>query len=202
MMPPTRSVALVVVAGTALGLVSRGSDLLPREVGWIGNLGAVWLAVAFAVGAAVGSPKRAAIAGSATLTVAALVHYTSARLLRHGLEIDLFRFPVTQWILIGTAVGSVFGALGAVWSRQHERVWPTAALAASFGAEALYLFARGEPNALALAAPLELVVFLTLPLVVLRHLRARILGVAGSMMMAPFGAGVILGIVAIARRVY
>lgn len=197
-----RTTWLVLFVGTALGLASRASDLLPREVGWIGNLGAVWLAVAFAVGARAGSRGDAALAGAATLTLAALVHYTSARVLRHGLDIDLFRFPVTQWIVIGATLGAVFGAVGCSGRAPAVRAWAIGTLAATFGAEALYLFLRDEPNAVVLAAPLEIVAFVVLPVVLLRGVRDRVVAALTSVAIAPVGTVVILGVVAVVRRVY
>lgn len=197
-----REALLVAGAGIGLGLGSRSSDLLPRELGWVGNLGAVWLAVAFVVGSAMGSPKRAAIAGSATLTLAALVHYTSARLLRDGIAVDLLRFPVTQWIVIGTVTGAAFGALGSWWHVERRRALAVALLAAAFGAEALYLLVRGEPNAAVVAVPLEVLAALLLPLLLLRSSRERLRAAAWCALMTPAGAMVILGIVAAVRRVY
>jgi hypothetical protein len=112
---------LAITAGVLLGLVSRASDLLPREVGWLGNLAAIWLAAAFAVGSATKRSRTAGVAGSVTLAIAALVHYASGRLLRHGLSTELLGFPLLHWIVIGTALGALFGALGSVWRRGRDR---------------------------------------------------------------------------------
>jgi hypothetical protein len=122
--------------------------------------------------------------------------------LRHGIAIDLFRFPVTQWIVIGTLTGAVFGGLGSLWRNAQTRPLAVACLAAAFGAEALYLSVRGEPNALALAVPLELIAASLLPVLLLRTLRERLHAAAWLALITPVGAVAILGMVATARRVY
>jgi hypothetical protein len=192
---------LVAVSGITLGLFSRVSDALPREVGWIGNLGAVWLAVAFAVGARTSSRMAAALAGAGTLALATLVHYGSMRIL-HWTQLDLLRFPVAQWILIGVPLGALYGSLGRRWREPAPGWWTTAVVAAAFGAEALYLSLRNEPNAVVLAVPLELTALALIPLLMSRSARERLHTTIASLVMTPIGAAGILGIASIARRVY
>jgi hypothetical protein len=124
------------------------------------------------------------------------------RLLRHGLSTELLGFPLLHWIVIGTALGALFGALGSVWRRGRDRTLAIAALAAAFGAEGTYLFIANEPNAKVLAAPLELLVLILAPLFLVHPARDRMKAMGLSLALTPLGAMTLQGVVGLARRVY
>ena len=194
---------LVVAAGTLLGLASRASDLLPRDLGWVGNLGGIWVGAAFIVGAVVAKPLRSALAGAGTLSLAALVHYGSYRLMRYGSP-DLLRYPAPQWAATGAAVGGLMGAAASSWRHVNSRWRSIAVLTAALGAEALYLvlLAHSEPKAREIALPLEIAAFLILPFAVLTSAAHRARAVAWAWSAAPLGAAAIAMAERFARRIY
>ena len=201
-MPPLRLICAPSI-GIALGLFSRGSDLLPRELGWLGNLGAIWLACAFAAGALVGvSSIRAGIAGATALAIATLVHYWSVRVVLHGSGADLLGFSVPQWLLVGMVLGALFGALGRAWRDLQWKVPAAIGLSAVFGAEALFLSVAAEPNASRLAVPWALACFVTVPFALTPSARERATAMAGAVLLTPPIAVAIGTAVMLGRRVY
>lgn len=196
-----RSAALIAASGMALGALSRASDLLPRELRWVGNLGAIWLAVAFIVGARIGRPRAAAVGGASALILAAFVHYGSMRLVRYG-DPELLGYPAPQWAAVGGVLGAVFGGVGSLWSDGDKRVRSVAILTTALGAEALYLLMAHEPNARPVALPLELAAFLLLPLVSLRSGSDRLRTYGWAVSLTPLGAAAIAMVVGVARRIY
>ena len=197
-----RSMALTLVGGVALGIFSRGSDLLPRDVGWVGNLGALWLAAAFLVGAHGARRSWSSVMGAGTLAVAAVVHYGSYRLARFGSP-DLLRYPAPQWAATGVILGGVAGAAGSLWDESTRWV-AVSLLMIVLGAEAFYLglLAENEPNALPIALPIEMSAFALLPLAALREPRERLHALAVSLALVPPGALAIAWAEQLARRIY
>ena len=184
-------------------MFSRASDFVPRGLGWVGNLGAIWLACAFVAGALVATTTRSAVAaGSCTLAIATFVHYWSLRVAMDGLGADLLRFPVPQWLLVGIVLGGAFGALGRAWRTGRGQVAVASVMGAVFGAEALYLIVAASPNALRLAVPLELVCLLVLPVLLVASARRRLASLAGALALAPPVAVAIAITLLVARRVY
>ena len=145
-------------AGIALGSWSRLGDALPRPLMWVANLGVPWLAVAAWCGARSRTRPWAAAYGALSLATAASVHYLSVRLL-NGIEgLDLIRWPLWAWVLVGIPLGAISGALGRVAAENggRRRAGPSALLAACFTAEAGFLLFVGLGGALPLAIPLEI----------------------------------------------
>lgn len=168
-------IALAVLVGIGLGIFSHESSSLPGGLRWLGNFGALWVAIAFLVGRLISDVNRGAIAGAATLCVAAVVHYVPYRLAREGVGSDALRWPVVLWLLVGIGVGVLFGALGAAYGRREATVGlvGVALLAATFAGEAFVLARTGHPRAVQIAVPLELAVAALLPIIFFRSWRER-----------------------------
>ena len=169
----------------------------------MGNLGGIWIAAAFIVGAVVAKPLRSAMAGAGTLALAALVHYGSYRLMRYGSP-GLLRYPAPQWAAAGAVLGGLAGA-AASSSRGGQSRWRSVALiAATLGAEALYLalLAPNEPNSRHFALPLEIATFLILPFAALTTAADRLKAMAWAWGAAPLGATGIAIAEGFARRIY
>ncbi|HWL65185.1 MAG TPA: DUF6518 family protein, partial [Actinomycetota bacterium] len=179
---------LGVVAGVLLGVVSRMSDLLAPEVGWIGNLFAPWLAVAFVLGRRAPIRIHAAGAGAAALVIAAVTHYAILRLSEHGLDAELFRHPVPLWGAIGAVGGGIFGFLGWLSLEQGKSsVAAAAVLGASFFAEAAFITTVGRDAAFDLAVPLAVLAGVVAPLLALPSRKRAFLAVLLALVLVPFG---------------
>lgn len=168
-------VALALVAGVILGLFSHGSSSLPGGWRWLGNFGALWVAVAFLVGW-LSRVKPAPILGATSLVAASLVHYVPFRLAREGLSWQAFRWPVVLWVGVGIIVGSVSASLGAAYARRKPFAWliGVAFLAAAFAGEAIVLLRTGHPRAVRVAVPVEVALSLLVPLILVSSWRTRL----------------------------
>ena len=111
------------VAGFALGVVTRLAHDLPFEWQWLAKVGVPWLVVAFAVGALARGVGRGAFHGAICLAVAILAYYALPDVLGRSYYTPLGLW----WLLIAAPGGALFGALGAVW-RSGRAVVPIAAL--------------------------------------------------------------------------
>ena len=157
---------LTIVVGLGLGIFSRLTDLLPTEIKWIGNFGALWLGVAFLLGRTATGLSQGAAQGGMGLCLAAITHYLPLRLASRGLVIAALRFPFPQWIVVGVLAGAVFGAAGAVsGTRSKYAVWAQAWMIAMLLAEGIVLtffttrhIVIGDRSALLVAVPLEVTV--------------------------------------------
>ena len=119
-------------------------------------LGAPWLAVAWAVGAVVGRPVRAAVTGGAALALGTFAWYALS-VVAGGPSEDYARVA-PAWAAVALAAGAVFGIAGAAFARGGLAM-RTAALALVSGTlagEALLLFSEwtGRASRAALAAEL------------------------------------------------
>ena len=129
---------LVGLTGLALGIVTQlGQSVLPDAWSPIANAISPWLAVAFLVGAAMPSPRTAAVAGTATLTLA-LVGYYATTELRYG--IGGGTGSLVRWGLGALIGGPVFGIAGLAWRHGTiaQRAIGLGLLAACFIAEGVY----------------------------------------------------------------
>src|SRR4051812_8645801 len=99
------------LAGVALGAVTRLAHDLPPEWQFIAKVGVPWLLVAFAVGAMAGGSGRAAIAGAGSLVVAVLAYYA----LPHVLHRPYYTPLGLWWLVVAAPGGALFGALGYSW---------------------------------------------------------------------------------------
>ena len=180
---------LALVAGVLLGVISRLSDLLAPEVGWIGNLFAPWLAVAFLLGFRAPTKLVAAMTGALALVIAAITHYAVLRLSRDGFDAELLRHPVPMWCLIGGAGGALFGVLGwaAVDGRARVSIVSAALLSAAFFSEAVYLTRVDRTMALKLAVPVAVLGGLLAPVLALDSKKRAVIAVVFGLISAPLG---------------
>jgi hypothetical protein len=196
-----RPSAVLLALGAALGLgvagrvavhagahVPHGGDELAALGRAAVALGAPWLAVAWAVGAVVGRPVRAALAGGAGLALGTFAWYAASAVA--GGPAEDYARVAPAWAAVALLAGAVFGLAGAGFARGGPAV-RTAALALVSGTlagEALLLFSEwtGRASRAALAAELAVagaVLVLgarrTAPLVALVLAGVVALGVAG-----------------------
>ena len=158
---------LALGAALALGVAGRAAvhagAHLPRggdELAALGRaavaLGGPWLAVAWAVGAVVGRPVRAAVTGGTGLALGTFAWYAASALA--GGPAEDYARVAPAWAAVALAAGAVFGLAGAAFARGGLAM-RTAALALVSGTlagEALLLFSEwtGRASRAALAAEL------------------------------------------------
>ena len=128
----------------------------PRSAGPRSRSAGPWLAVAWAVGAVVGRPVRAAVAGGAGLALGTFAWYAASALA--GGPAEDYARVAPAWAAVALAAGAVFGLAGAAFARGGLAM-RTAALALVSGTlagEALLLFSEwtGRASRAALAAEL------------------------------------------------
>ena len=158
---------LALGAALALGVAGRvavhAGAHLPRggdELAALGRaavaLGGPWLAVAWAVGAVVGRPVRAAVTGGAGLALGTFAWYAASAVA--GGPAEDYARVAPAWAAVALAAGAAFGLAGAAFARGGLAM-RTAALALVSGTlagEALLLFSEwtGRASRAALAAEL------------------------------------------------
>jgi len=137
--PAVRVVVAVAVGLLTGALTQLGQGALPDGWSQAANSIAVWLLVAFFIGASMPSIRWAAVAGAIAL-IAALVGYYGLVELRYG-----YGGSTGSWLLWGTGAlvgGPVFGVAGRTWRADPDHRHRAAAiglLAAVFIAEGVYL---------------------------------------------------------------
>lgn len=134
---PVAQMAIPVVAGLLTGVLTLALQaVLPEALNRLANSGAIWVTVAFAVGAIATSWRTAALAGTVTLLLAVGGYYAAAGVAGAGIS--------TGSLLIwgGTAIvgGPVFGAAGWTWRTRRDRADALAAalLGGVYLAEGVY----------------------------------------------------------------
>ncbi|WP_369386864.1 DUF6518 family protein [Streptomyces sp. CG1] len=185
-------------AATALGgglllgvLTSLAQGWLPGAWQQIANSGAVWSAVAFAVGALPyprGSVSQAAIGGLGAETGLVVGYYGYAEFGRDGAG-SLF-FPLV-WLGMACVAGPLSGAAGHWWRRgpdTRRRVTGLAAFAGLFGMEGLAYAWTLHYAAQAWAC---LLLFVLIPLLMARTHKERVLTLAVAVVCAPLAYAVI-----------
>jgi hypothetical protein len=195
---------VIAVIGLGLGAFSHASSGLPGPWRWIGNFGALWVAVAFFAGRLADDIRRGSFAGAASLAVASVIHYVPHRVMLNGFSSQAFRWPVGLWVVVGIAVGLLFGGLGAAHA-QHMDFFSNlgvALLAAIFAAEALVLFRIGHERAVQVAVPIEALAALTLPLLLLDSVRDRVRTYLVALALVPLGALGLAAFMGVIHRVY
>jgi hypothetical protein len=197
-------VAITVLAGLLLGYLSRSSASFPDAVRWVGNFGAWWLATAFLVGRTCRTVRGGAAAGATSLAVAATVHYVPFRLMREEITLDVLRYPLALWVVVGILAGGCFGALGAAHARGYRRAmtWGSALLAASFAAEGLVLLLVAHPNAVRVAVPVELACAVVLPVLLVRTSRQRVISYLAALFLIPVAMAGLATMMGVIQRVY
>lgn len=108
-----------VIAGALVGVLSRIEETSHWPAALSTN--ATWLATAFAAGAAHRrfGPRRAALAGAATLTAANLAYYATVALAEPGVDLTQVAGPPARWLALGVAGGAVFALAGRLWMRHR-----------------------------------------------------------------------------------
>jgi hypothetical protein len=156
---------LIAGAGIATGVVTLlGQAVLDGDWNRLANSGAIWLTVAFGVGASMASDRQAAVAGLATLLMALLGYQVAASLTLASMSASAFLI----WSATAIVGGPLFGLAG-----QRRRVGsgrgPMVALAllgAVYIAEGVNTL-LSIPD-LARAGGLEVIVGLGLPILLAR----------------------------------
>ena len=192
---------LPLLVGLLLGALSRYSSQLTTSLQWLGNVGAIWLLVAFLVGRTRSSTRSAVFSGAITLVVATVSHYLPYRLARFGVGPQTLRHPLYLWMVVGAASGALFGVLGFVQRSQDgaRSSWSAAALIACLAGEAVLLSLVAPEVAYPLAAPVQLIAAVALPFVVgAQRVRSYVAAVA----LLPFCMGVLWLMIVGIGRVY
>ena len=106
-------VALVLVAGTLLGVLSRIDEVEPFDLHI--STHPTWLAAAFVAGLVmVSSPLRGALAGLVVLTVANGAYYVYVLVTEPGVPLESVAGSPVQWFVLGVGAGGPLGAAGAL----------------------------------------------------------------------------------------
>jgi hypothetical protein len=112
------------VAGLLTGVLTLALQaVLPEALNRLANSGAIWVTVAFVVGALIGDWRAAAVAGTVTLLLAVGGYYAAAGVAGAGVSVGALA------IWGGTAVvgGPVYGAAGWAWYARRDRAEAIAA---------------------------------------------------------------------------
>lgn len=166
-----RLLALSVGAGIVLGVLVQLQYSLPGNSGTsLANLGAPWLAVAFALGAVAQSRRDGALAGISSMILGLVSFYVYMRLVQ-----DTPTPPHKwAWFVLGVVGGAGFGAAGTIWRSEpgRPRLWVTALLTGTLAAEGtggLVRAAEGTLHVIPIVIfVLELLAGLAAPLLLLR----------------------------------
>jgi hypothetical protein len=134
---PLVRLAIPVVAGLLTGVLTLAAQaVLPEALNRLANSGAIWVTVAFVVGALIGDWRAAAFAGTVTLLLAVGGYYAAAGVAGAGVSVGALA------IWGGTAIvgGPVYGAAGWAWYARRDRAEAIAAalLGAVYLAEGVY----------------------------------------------------------------
>jgi hypothetical protein len=106
-------VALVVLCGIALGVLSRVEEtagfpsLISTDSAWVGT--------AFAIGALSGSVRDGSRRGAIGMSSANAGYYAWVALTQPNLPLAAVAGPVERWIALGLLTGVVFGVAGRLW---------------------------------------------------------------------------------------
>ena len=179
------------MVGLATGaLTLLGQAVLDGDWERLANSGAIWVTVAFAVGAVMVSDREAVAAGMACLLLA-LVGYQIAALAAHA---SLGSSAVVIWSGTALVGGPVFGLAGHRWRTDAgwTRVGAIALLGAVFVAEGTNTLLR-IPD-LARAGWVEVVIGLGVPIALGRDRRERAAGLALLVPLSLLGLLVYAGI--------
>ena len=183
----------LLVAGAGLatgGLTLLGQAVLDAEWNRLANSGAIWLAVAFAVGSRMASDREAVVAGTATL-LSALVGY---QLAARAMGASISATGLVIWSGTALVGGPVYGLAGRRWGVGvgRDRVLALSLLGAVFVAEGAYTL-LAIPD-LARVGWVEVVVGFALPVLLGRGGRERVAGLALLVPLACAGLLVFEGI--------
>jgi Family of unknown function (DUF6518) len=164
------AVALALGAGLLLGVGSRLADSSPDAVAWFGNIGAPWLATAFAAGALAGSRIRGSLLGLVVPAAAVAGFYGLMRFAKGQANASYLADVSSIWAVVAAVGGPLFGYAGAAWRSRAPtlRTPAVALLAGAFAAEGAALLLLLEDEARVPATLAELGVAAAAPFVLLR----------------------------------
>jgi uncharacterized membrane protein (UPF0136 family) len=129
------SFMLAIVLSALFGVAERILQDHSATGWYLANIGAVWLAVAFAFGALAQRRSHAALIGLVAEISALAAFYGYMRIGEHHHEpLHLIAF----WICCGAIAGPIFGLLGYSWRRLRSEI-AGVTLAAMFVCEAILL---------------------------------------------------------------
>jgi len=168
---------LALGGGLALGIVSRLGDGLPPALAWLVNIGGPWLALAFALGALAGAPRRGLVYGIVTLVSAVAGYYGWMHVVEGQANLAYLVHIAAFWLAVALVGGAVFGLAGAAWrgGRWWPRVIAAALLSATLAGESVDLLARPYDAAQKAVIGIELLAALLLPWLLLRERRATLM---------------------------
>jgi hypothetical protein len=182
------TVALVIVAGLSLGILTVYGQRLPGGWSTLANSGAVWLVFAFVAGSLMRTDLTAAAAGTGTLIGAVIGYYAAVPIVVDGASANMR--SVAIWTGTALVGGPVFGVAGRWWRREPflKRVIALGLLSGVFVAEGLN-DVRYIPT-VRTAGWVFLAVGLLVPLVLGRSWRERLYGYGAMVPVAlvTFGA--------------
>jgi hypothetical protein len=173
---------LIPLLGIMLGLVVLGLEHVTEPLSELSALGGPWLVVAFMCGAAVRNRVRAALAGVLSLSVATAAYYGAKA---------LFGSPINPagvggespefWLMTAVVVGAVFGVAGAIWASGPAmgRIFAVTALTMVFMWDVLATLPQGAVRLILIG------IALSMPVLLLRTLSQRALGVMGVLAGVP-----------------
>lgn len=178
---------VVVLTGLGLGILTvLGQGLLPGNWHRIANSGAVWVAVAFAVGAFMASDRTAALAGAGTLLGAVVGYYVTVPWLVEGAASS--SRSVAIWGVTALIGGPVFGLAGRWWRTGTEgrRAIAIGLLGGAFAGEGAYtmIHIAGPTGSQEAVVWTMLAIGVGVPLLLGRSLRGRLFGLV---VMVPVG---------------
>lgn len=168
-----------ILVGLALGVVSRVADIQSGAVlAWLGQLGGLWLVVAFAFGSVSQRLREGAVVGLLALVGGLVGYYSFMHFAGGEANVAYLKSTALPWLVPAVLGGPLLGACGTAWRRRNGRSkgLGLAVLASGLVAEAAFYLVR-SPNhgySVAFVIPLviEMALGLALPLV-LAHNHAR-----------------------------
>jgi hypothetical protein len=168
----------------ALGALVAVSSLYPYfatagPAHQLGNSAAIWLATAFAIGAAAGRPRRAAAAGTVMMCGTLATFYVCVQLLYPNSGVLANLTYLVFWGVPAVPGAALLAACGSLW--RHNTFLPrgisVAALAGAFIGEAMFLVIDRRSSSTELDALAEAIVALVLIFLLPRSKRQVALGV-------------------------
>ncbi len=129
---------VAVAVGVVFGGLLRLGDSGPAAVGWVVNIAAPWLAVAFVVGRLSPSVGHAVARSSAALVAAVATKYV-VQLAQGDIALESFAVRCLAW---GAAALTVSATIAPGGYCSRTRAWPSLALMGLFALEALAFLTR------------------------------------------------------------
>jgi hypothetical protein len=183
---------LVPVLGAVLGVIVLALEHVPEPVSQVSALGGPWVVVAFMCGAIVHRKVLAAPAGVVALAVATGVYYGVKAMVGSPINPPGAGYETPGfWLAAAVIAGAVFGLAGAMWTSRATaaRIMAVAALGGVFMWDVLGTIPSGTMRLVLLG------IGLSMPLLLLRTLAQRAMGVAATFAVAVtilWGADVVL----------